>query len=55
VLPYQIGIRLGKIWDDRKAYIRLAGNLGNFTGIPLALAANIGDFEPVRNEQEVKE
>ena len=48
VLPYQIGIRLGEIWDDRKGYIRLAGNLGNFMGIPLASTAKIGDFEPVR-------
>jgi len=48
VLPYQVGIRLGEIWDDRKAYIRLAGNLGNFMGIPLAATAQIGDFEPVR-------
>jgi hypothetical protein len=48
VLPYQIGIRLGEIWDDRKAYIQLAGNLGQFKGIPMAVKAQIGDFEPVR-------
>ncbi|MGE0082967.1 MAG: hypothetical protein AB7S75_00960 [Desulfococcaceae bacterium] len=48
VLPYQIGIRLGEMWDDRKAYIRLAGNLGKFMGIPLAVKARIGDFDPVR-------
>lgn len=29
VLPYEVGIRLGATWDDRKANIRLAGNLGN--------------------------
>lgn len=28
VLPYQIGIRLGEIWDDRKAYIRLVEESG---------------------------
>ncbi len=48
VLPYEIGIRLGEIWDDRKANIRLAGNLGNFPAIPLAATAKIGDFDPVR-------
>ena len=48
VLPYQIGIRLGEIWDDRKAYIKLTGNLGDFTGIPLVLKTTIGDFKPVR-------
>lgn len=48
VLPYQTGITLGEIWDDRKAYIKLAGNLGKFMGIPLAVKAQIGNFEPVR-------
>ena len=48
VLPYEIGIRLGKIWDDSKPHIRLAGNLGNFPAIPLATTAKIGDFSPVR-------
>lgn len=28
VLPYRLGIQLGAVWDDRKAIIRLAGNLG---------------------------
>ena len=48
VLPYEIGIRLGEIWDDRKANIRLTGNLGNFPATPLTAIAKIGDFEPVR-------
>ena len=48
VLPHQAGIALGEIWDDRKAYIQLAGNLGKFMGIPLAVTAQIGEFEPVR-------
>ena len=28
VLPYEVGIRLGATWDDRKANIRLAGTFG---------------------------
>jgi hypothetical protein len=48
VLPYEIGIRLGEIWDDSRPHIRLAGNLGNFPAIPLAATAKIGDFRPVR-------
>ncbi len=48
VLPYEIGIRLGEIWDDSKPHIRLAGNLGNFPAIPLATTSKIGDFSPVR-------
>jgi hypothetical protein len=28
VLPYQIGIQLGAVWDDQKPKIQLSGNLG---------------------------
>ena len=28
VLPYEVGFKLGATWDDRKAVIQLAGNLG---------------------------
>ncbi len=48
VLPYEIGIRLGEIWDDSRPHISLAGNLGNFPAIPLAATAKTGDFRPVR-------
>ena len=47
-LPYEVGIRLGETWDDRKANIRLAGNLGHFPAMPLSVTAKIGDFAPVR-------
>jgi len=48
VLPYQIGIQLGAVWDDRKATIRLAGSLGNVPAQPLLPTAKIGDLPPVR-------
>jgi len=48
VLPYEVGIRLGEIWDERKPHIRLAGNLGNFPAIPLVTTAKISNFKPVR-------
>ena len=48
VLPYKIGISLGGKWDDSGPHIRLAGNLGNFPAIPLAVTAKIGDFRSVR-------
>jgi len=34
VLPCRLGIQLGAVWDDRKATIRLAGNLGNVAAQP---------------------
>ena len=48
VLPYQIGIQLGLVWDDSKAIIRLAGNIGNQLAMPVFLMAEIGKFTPVR-------
>jgi len=48
VLPYRLGDQLGAVWDDRKATIRLAGNLGNVAAQPLFPMAEIGDFPPVR-------
>ena len=48
VLPYRFGIQLGAIWDDRKATIRMAGNLGNVAAQPLFPMAGVGDFPPIR-------
>ena len=48
VLPYETGLQLGGIWDDRKATIRLAGNLGGLAAQPLFVMATIGDLSPIR-------
>jgi hypothetical protein len=48
VLPYEFGMRLGEVWDDRKASIRLAGSLGNRTAIPLFAAAEIEGLPAVK-------
>ncbi|OIP69263.1 MAG: hypothetical protein AUK48_14785 [Oscillatoriales cyanobacterium CG2_30_44_21] len=48
VLPYEIGLQLGSIWNERKAILRLTGNLGNQQAIPFSLVAQIGGFEPVK-------
>lgn len=48
VLPHRLGTQLGAAWDDGRATIRLAGNLGNFAALPLAVTAEIGEFPPVR-------
>ncbi|WP_434683852.1 hypothetical protein [Pseudanabaena minima] len=47
VLPYEIGLQLGGGWDDRKAIIRLTGNLGNQQAIPFSVISQIGEFEPI--------
>lgn len=48
VLPLSLGIKLGGIWDESKATIQLAGNLGDRPAIPFITTAKIADFEPTR-------
>lgn len=48
VLPYDVGIQLGGSWDDGRAIIRLAGNLGNQPAMPLFAMGEIAEFAPVR-------
>lgn len=46
VLPYELGLQLGGIWDDRRAVIQLTGNLSNQPAMPFATNAQIGEFSP---------
>jgi hypothetical protein len=46
VLPYELGLQLEGVWDDRKAIIQLTGNLGNQSAIPFSATAHIGEFPP---------
>ncbi|WP_017652689.1 hypothetical protein [Fortiea contorta] len=48
VMPYELGLQLGEIWDERKAIIQLAGNLSNQLAIPFLARAEIGSFTPVQ-------
>lgn len=48
VLPYEIGLRLGAVWDESKAIIKLAGNLSSQPAMPLFTTAEIGEFAPVK-------
>lgn len=47
VLPYELGLQLGGIWDARGAIIQLAGNLGSQAAMPFSATAQIGIFPPV--------
>jgi hypothetical protein len=46
VLLYELGLQLGAEWDDRRAIIQLAGNLGNQPAMPFSAIAQIGEFSP---------
>jgi hypothetical protein len=46
VLPYELGLQLGGVWEDRRAVIQLAGNLDNQPAMPFSAIAQIGEFPP---------
>ncbi|OHB82804.1 MAG: hypothetical protein A2V98_14770 [Planctomycetes bacterium RBG_16_64_12] len=48
VLPHEVGVQLGAVWEDQRATIRLAGSLGSQPAIPLFATAEIGDLPMVR-------
>ncbi|MDJ0799444.1 MAG: hypothetical protein QNJ51_21945 [Calothrix sp. MO_167.B12] len=48
VLPYELGLELGGIWDDTRAIIQLAGNLSTQSAIPFSAIAHIGEFTPTK-------
>jgi hypothetical protein len=48
VLPSEVGLQLGMVWDDRRANIQLAGTLGQQQAMPVFMMAEITDFAPVR-------
>ncbi|UUO17479.1 MULTISPECIES: hypothetical protein [Aphanizomenonaceae] len=47
VLPYEIGLQLGGVWDESKAIIQLAGNISQ-AAMPFFANAEIGEFPSVR-------
>ena len=42
VMPYQVGLALGYLWDDQKAVIGMSGNLATMTGIPVSAQGKLG-------------
>ncbi|MGM3306164.1 retroviral-like aspartic protease [Anabaena sp. WFMT] len=48
VLPYNVGIQLGAIWEEQTTSVILAGNLAPVEARGLLVSAQIGSFEPIR-------
>ncbi|MBW4669098.1 MAG: hypothetical protein KME60_17145 [Cyanomargarita calcarea GSE-NOS-MK-12-04C] len=48
VLPYQIGVQLGAVWEEQTTILQLSGNLAQFEARVLILSATIGQFPSVR-------
>ena len=47
VLPYEMGLRLGAVWERQRLSVPLGGNLARFEARALVLTANIAHFLPV--------
>ena len=48
VLPYQLGLDLGGIWDSQQTSIQLSGNLANYPARGIILEASVANFAPVK-------
>ena len=47
VLPYEIGIQLGAVWENQTVTIPLSGNLAHSEARGLVLTGTIGSFSPI--------
>lgn len=47
VLPYEIGLQLGAVWEDQAVPIQLSGNLAQMEARGLVLSATVAKFPSV--------
>lgn len=47
VLPYELGLQLGAIWEEQTVPIQLTGNLARLPAKGLILSATVAEFAPV--------
>ena len=47
VLPYEIGLRLGAVWERQRLSVPLGGNLSKFEARAVVMTANVEQFPPV--------
>ena len=48
VLPYQVGVELGAVWEEQTMMLQLSGNLAQFEARVLILSVTVGQFPSVR-------
>jgi hypothetical protein len=48
VLPYDIGVQLGAVWEEQTTPVQLTGNLAQAEARVLVVTAAVGKFPPVR-------
>jgi hypothetical protein len=47
VLPYDLGLQLGAVWDEQTVKVQLSGNLGLSEARGLVLSVTVAQFSPV--------
>jgi hypothetical protein len=47
VLPYQIGLELGAVWEEQTVPITLSGNLAENEARGLVLSGKVANFSPI--------
>ena len=46
VLPYEMGLRLGAVWERQRLSVPLGGNLSKFEARAVVMTANVEQFPP---------
>ena len=47
VLPYEIGLQLGAVWEEQTVQIALSGNLANNEARGVVLSGKVANFTPI--------
>ncbi|MDY6803446.1 MAG: hypothetical protein SXA11_06515 [Cyanobacteriota bacterium] len=47
VLPYEIGLQLGSVWEEQTVPMQLSGNLTRSEARGLVLSGRVAPFEPI--------
>jgi hypothetical protein len=47
VLPYELGLQLGAVWENQTVQIPLSGNLAQSEARGLVISATVGNFLPI--------
>ncbi|NMG06095.1 retroviral-like aspartic protease [Brasilonema sp. UFV-L1] len=47
VLPYEIGLQLGAVWEEQTVPVQLSGNLARLEARGLVVSATVTEFSPV--------
>ncbi|MFN9174301.1 MAG: hypothetical protein ACK58N_07245 [Synechocystis sp.] len=47
VLPYELGLQLGAIWDEQTVRVQLSGNLSASEAKGLVVSGTVAQFDPV--------